>query len=68
NNKKQKISNTKQMLLKFTSNTNGENIKVKYIPSIADRFGAIVSLISWISFMGYAVLKSRLLKPKKENF
>lgn len=68
NNKKQKISNTKQMLLKFTSNTNGENIKVKYIPSIADRFGAIVSLISWISFIGYAIFKSRLMKPEKENF
>lgn len=63
NNKKQKISNTRQMLLKFTSNTDGKNIKVKYIPSIVDRFGTVVSLISWIIFIGYVVLKSRLLKP-----
>lgn len=58
--KKQSIFHTKQMLLKFTSNTNGNSIKVEFVPSIFDKLGAILSLISWLSLVGYALLTYRI--------
>ena len=58
--KRQKISHTKQMLLKFTSNTNGNKIKVTFVPSIFDKLGAILSLTSWLILIGYNLLKNRI--------
>lgn len=57
NNKRQAISWTKTILVKFTANTNGKNIKIAFVPSNIDRFGALLSLFGWVSFTGYILLK-----------
>ncbi len=64
-NTKQKIESTSNGLIRFTSSVKGDSISISYDPSIFDRLGMVISIVTIGSIIVVTLYKSTRYELKQ---